>query len=253
VRLVDTHCHLNDTKAFPDPARTVSEAREVGIDRLVVVGTDEDSSRRALELADSFEGVFAVVGWHPTSAASYDRSRLSAIDEMLAHPKAVAVGEVGLDFYWDKSTPEEQYRCLDDHLELAGRAGKPVVLHCRDANDELLAHLEDGPALPYLFHCFSGDAGHARRAVELGAMLGVDGPITYSKNDALRSVFAEVPLDRVLVETDSPYLSPVPYRGQRNQPAWVVLVNRALAAVRGLSEEECAFATTANAERFFRL
>lgn len=251
MRLVDTHCHLNDAKAFPDPARTVEESREAGVDRLIVVGVDEESSRQAIEVAESHEGVFAIVGWHPTSAAAYESARLGAIEEMLEHPKVVAVGEVGLDFYWDKSTPEQQYRCLEDHLDLAERTGKPVVFHCRDANDELLTFLEGRAQVPYLFHCFSGDEGHAQRALALGALLGVDGPVTYPKNDALRAILADAPLERVVVETDSPYMAPVPFRGQRNRPAWVVYVNRALAATKGISEEECAAATTANAERFF--
>ncbi len=251
MRLIDTHCHLNDAKAFPDPAVTVAEARAAGVDRVIVVGTDEASSLRALEIASGIEGVYAVVGWHPTSAASYSSDRLVAIESMLSDPKVVAVGEVGLDFHWDKSTPLQQYLCLSDHLDLAARVGKPVVFHCRDANDELLAFLKSRAPLPYLFHCFSGDAGHAARAVELGAYLGVDGPITYPKNEALRSIFASVPRERIVVETDSPYMSPVPYRGQKNQPAWVVHVNRALATALGVTDEECAALTTANAERFF--
>ena len=249
MRLFDTHCHLNDAKAFPDPAAAIEEARRAGVDRLAIVGVDEESSRRALEIAESHDGVYAIVGWHPTSAASYTGTR--GIEEMLKSPKAVAVGEVGLDFYWDKSTPDEQYRCLSDHLDLAAQVGKPVVFHCRDANDELLTFLEGRAAHAYLFHCFSGDQSHAERAVALGAVLGVDGPITYPKNDALRAIFARVPRDRIVVETDSPYMSPVPYRGKPNRPAWVVNVNQALAGVLGVTAEECAELTTANAERFF--
>lgn len=253
MRLIDTHCHLNDAKAFPNPSATVAEARGAGVDRLIVVGVDEESSRRALEIAEAHEGVYAVVGWHPTSAAQYSSERLGAIERMLASPKAVAVGEVGLDFYWDKSTPEQQYACLYDHLDLAVRTKKPVVFHCRDAYDELLAVVENRHLFPHLFHCFSGDFSHAERAVLHGALLGVDGPITYPKNDALRSLTATVPRDRIVVETDSPYMAPAPYRGQRNRPAWVVYVNRALAGALGVSEEDCAAMTTANAERFFGL
>ena len=249
MRLFDTHCHLNDAKAFPDPAAAIEEARRAGVDRLAIVGVDEESSRRALEIAESHEGVYAIVGWHPTYAADYKDTK--AIEELLAHPKSVAIGEVGLDFYWDKSTPEQQYRCLEDHLDLAAEAKKPVVFHCRDANDELLTFLEGRAAHAYLFHCFSGDQSHAERAVALGAVLGVDGPITYPKNDALREIFASLPPDRIVVETDSPYMSPVPYRGKPNRPERVVHVNRALAMARGVSEEECAALTTSNAMRFF--
>jgi TatD DNase family protein len=253
VRLVDTHCHLNIAKAFPDPSRTVAEAREAGVDRLVVVGVDADSSQRAVEIAETHEAVFAVVGWHPTSAGQYSPAGLKAIESLLDHPKAVAVGEIGLDFYWDTTTPEQQHRCLRDQLELAADKGKPVVFHCRDAYEDLLSVLESRPPRPYLLHCFSGDVAQAQRAVALGAILGVDGPVTYPKNTALRDVFRSVPHDRIVVETDSPYMAPVPYRGQPNRPAWVVHVNAALAKVLGLSEQECADLTTRNAERFFGL
>lgn len=253
MRLIDTHCHLNDAKAFPDVGQTLAEARDAGVERVVVVGIDTESSRRALEIAESHEGVYAVVGWHPTSAAAYSSRELVEIEAMLASPRAVAIGEIGLDFYWDKSTPEQQYACLGEQLDLASRTGHPVVFHCRDAYDELLSVLEGRARLPYLFHCFAGDSAQAERALALGALLGVDGPITYPKNDAMRSLFSGVPRDRVVVETDSPYMAPVPFRGKANRPAWVVHVNAALAGCWGISAEECAALTTANAERFFRL
>ena len=253
MRLIDTHCHLYDEKAFPDSRSSVAEAAAAGVDRLVVVGIDSETSKQAIALADGFPGVYAVVGWHPTSAGEYSRAALGEIEKMLAHPKVVAVGEIGLDFYWDKSTPEQQYVCLEDQLDLASRCDKPVVFHCRDANDELITFLERRPPHPYLFHCFSGDAGHAERAVKLDCYFGVDGPITYPKNDELRSIFAFLPADRIVVETDSPYMAPVPNRGKRNRPAWVTYVNESLARARRISVDECAELTTANAERFFRL
>lgn len=251
--LIDTHCHLNDLKAFPDPAEAVREAQEAGVERMIVVGVDEESSRLALSIAESIDCVYAVVGWHPTSCGSYTRESLDVIEEMYSHPKAVAIGEIGLDFYWDKTTPEEQYACLTDHLDLALRLDAPVVFHCRDANDELLDFLEKRERQPFLFHCFSGDAKHAQRAVKLGAYFGVDGPITYPKNEAQREIFASLPTDRILIETDSPYLTPVPYRGKRNRPAYVAYVNEKLAEVLGMSAEECGEMTSANADRFFRL
>ena len=140
------------------------------------------------------------------------------IAQLLSHPKVVAFGEVGFDFYWDKSTPEQQERCFKDHLDLGAKHSKPVVFHCRDANDELLTHLEARPPLRYLFHCFSGDAGHARRATTLDAYFGFDGPLTYPKNEALRGIARSVPRDRIVIETDSPYMSPVPHRGKPNRP-----------------------------------
>ena len=253
MRLIDTHCHLNDAKAFPDPAGAVREANEAGVEKMIVVGVDERTSGRALQLTEEIDCLYAVVGWHPTSADEYRRDSLDRIERMLEHPKAVALGEIGLDFYWDKTTPEQQYACLRDQLELAARTGASVVFHCRDAYDELLSLLEDLDRVPYLFHCFGGDFVQAQRAVALGAYFGVDGPISYPKNHDLRSVFSGLPRDRILVETDSPYMAPVPNRGKPNRPAWVVHVNEALAGALEISPGECAELTTANADRFFGL
>jgi len=253
MRLIDTHCHLNDAKAFPNPAEAVREANEAGVEKMIVVGVDEKSSGRALQLTEEINCVYAVVGWHPTSADEYTRGSLDRIERMLEHPKAVALGEIGLDFYWDTTTPEQQHECLNDQLDLASRVGASVVFHCREAYDELLTVLEARERVPYLFHCFGGDFLQAQRAVALGAYFGADGPIGYPKNDDLRSVFAGLPRDRIVVETDSPYMAPVPCRGKPNKPAWVVHVNEALAYALGVSNDECAELTTKNAERFFGL
>jgi TatD DNase family protein len=172
---------------------------------------------------------------------------------MLRHPKTVAVGEVGLDFHWDYSTPEQQKVALLDQLELARRAEKPVVFHARDAYPQLLDILETRERLPYLFHCFAGTQEDARRAINLDAMFGVDGPVTYKNAGDLRHTLSQIPADRLVIETDSPYLSPVPHRGKPNTPAYVVHVNAALAQVLGITAEECAEQTTLNAEKFFRL
>jgi TatD DNase family protein len=254
MRLVDTHCHLNDLKAFPNPAEAVKEAQEAGVDRLVVVAVDNEWSRLALELADQFEGIYGVVGWHPSHSAEYKPSDLEIIREMAQHPKCVAIGEVGLDFYWDHATREQQEACLHPQLDLAEELGKPLVFHCRDAYPDLLSILEARrPQTKMLFHCFSGTEVEADRVLALGCWLGVDGPLTYPKNEATRALFARLPREKVLIETDSPWMSPVPFRGKPNRPAWVVHVNRALAGCWGITPEESAVITTANAEAFFGL
>ncbi len=253
MRLIDTHCHLNDQHDFPDPAAAVQEAAEAGVDRLIVIGVDTVTSESAVELADRFEGVYAAAGWHPNNATEYQTRELQRIEELLAHPKCVALGEIGLDFYRDHSMPGEQYKCLLEQLELAESTGKPVVFHCREANPDLLDVLEKREPHPWLFHCFSGNADNAQRAVELGCMFGVDGPITYPKSDDLRMVFQRLPQDRILIETDAPWMAPAPYRGKRNRPAWITHINERLAEVLELTPEQCAALTTANAERFFGL
>ncbi|HTQ10480.1 MAG TPA: TatD family hydrolase [Fimbriimonadaceae bacterium] len=251
--LIDTHCHLNDSAAFPNPAATVAEAVEAGVTRMFVVGVDAEDSRRAVDLAERFTEVYAIVGWHPNHAESYSREGLDAIGQMLAHPKVVALGETGLDFHWSYATPEKQKAALLEQIALAGKLGKPVVLHCREAYPQLLDILESIEILPYLFHCFAGDEEDAKRAFGLGCYFGVDGPISFKKSGQLREILKWLPRDRIVVETDSPYLSPEPHRGKPNKPANVALVNAALASTLGMTEEECAAMTTANAERFFRL
>lgn len=222
-----------------------------GVEKLIVVGIDLPTSRRAVELADEFDPVYAVVGIHPNSAKGYHPEMLGLVREMLHHPKVVALGEIGLDYYWDHATQAEQFLALRDQLQLAEETEKPVVFHCRDAYDDLLDILDKRDPHPWLLHCFSGTAEHARRAVALDCYFGVDGPITYPKAEDLRSIVRSLPRDRIVVETDSPYLTPAPHRGKPNRPAYTVWVNSGLASCLGIEREECARMTTENAERFF--
>jgi TatD DNase family protein len=251
--LVDTHCHLNLVDSFPDPVAAIKEARDAGVTRMIVIGVDVATSSLGLEIAEANEGVFAAVGVHPNYACDYKHSDISDLEEMLSHPKAVAIGEVGLDYHWDYATPEQQRIALFAQLNLAESTGKPVVFHCRKAYPDLLSILEKRTRHAWLFHCFSGDTDDARRAMALDTYFGVDGPITYPKATDLRSVVEMLPRDRIVIETDAPYLSPAPFRGKPNKPSYVRYVNAGLAASLGMSLEECAELTTANAERFFGL
>lgn len=253
MRLIDTHCHLNLPEAFPEPGRAIDEARAAGVDRLVVVGLDTATSEAAIRLAERHEGIFVAVGWHPNYSAHYTRRDLDDIAALLRHPKAVAVGETGLDNHWQEATPEQQMQALTDHLDLAASVGKAAVLHCREAYPELLQVLEARPRQPLQLHCFSGSEDDARRAVALGALLGFDGPITYRKKQALRDLAAGLAEASLLIETDSPFLAPEPFRGKPNEPARLVWVNRALAQARGVSEQASAESTTRNAVAFFGL
>lgn len=253
MRLVDTHCHLNFADAFPSVSLTLARARANEVDRVIVIGCDTETSRVAVSLADEFEGVFAVVGWHPNYAASYSRSELKAIEDLLSHPRVVGIGEIGLDYHWKYATAEQQRACTCDHLDLAVSSGMPVVFHCREAYSDLLDWVASLSITPQkmVLHCFGGDATDAERAVELGLWFGVDGPVTYKKNESLRSMLATLPKDRLMLETDAPYLSPEPYRGKPNEPAMIPLINSALSRVLVMTEAECAELTTSNAERFF--
>lgn len=249
--MIDTHCHLNDFEAFPDAERAVHEAKEAGVDRLIVVGIDEEWSQRAVDLAERFEGVFAVVGHHPNSAATFQDSSLELYRQLYSHPKVVAIGEIGLDYHWTYATKEQQFHALNAQLDLARELDAPVVFHCREAYPDLLDLLETRSPQPFLFHCFAGDTEDARRALEIGAMFGFDGPVTYKKADALRELIQSLPLERIVIETDAPWMAPEPYRGKPNHPKYLPLVLRRLSQVLDLSESRLEATLDQNSMRFF--
>ena len=248
---IDTHCHLNLPEYFSDPSAEIEYANSEGIHTLIVVGTDLDSSRRAVEIADEHACVFAVVGIHPNSSAAFTDRWGVEIAAMLNHPKVVAIGEIGLDYHWDYATPAQQLAALQAQLTIAQEAAKPIVFHCREAYPDLLDLLEMRPPQPYLLHCYAGDEADATRAIALSCYFGVDGPITYKKATALREIVAQLPRDRIVVETDAPFLTPEPFRGKQNRPGYVRYVNEALAKILEMSVEECATQTDANARAFF--
>lgn len=251
--LIDTHCHLNDAKAFPDPEAELALCRENGVEQLIVVGTNPEDWTRAVAMAERFENVYAIVGWHPNYTAHYDSATLPALEAHLAHPKVLALGEIGLDYHWDYAPRDVQFQALHDQLEIGFRLGLPIVFHARDAYSDLLDVLEEKGAHTYLFHCFAGTVEEARRGVALGSYFGVDGPITYKKADELRAVMASLPQDRIVIETDAPYMAPAPFRGKPNRPAYVKYVNEGLATALGMDPETCAAITTGNARRFFEI
>jgi TatD DNase family protein len=250
--LIDTHCHLNDAKAFPDPRAEIDAALAVGVERMIVVGTSPEDWERAVVMAELHAEVWAIVGWHPNYTADYDRSTLGRLRELMSHPRVLALGEIGLDYHWDYAERTVQFEALRDGLDLAAELGKPVVFHAREAYSDLLDVLEKRAPHPYLFHCFAGNPEEGVRAVALGAKFGVDGPVTYKKGDELREVLRNLPFESLVVETDAPYMSPVPYRGKPNRPAHVREVAEGLATALGRPFEEVAAQTTATACDFFR-
>lgn len=248
---VDTHCHLD---SLDDAESALAEARTAGVTAMVTVGTDLASSHLAVRDAGLYPGVRAAVGVHPHEADSFDQSALETIQALAKDPGVVAIGEIGLDFYRIHSSVERQQKAFRIQLDLAKQCGKPVILHIRDAYPEALELLEkSGPPPKLVFHCFSGSEADAGRALALGACISFAGNITYKKSEALREAAKVIPLSRLLIETDAPYLAPVPYRGKPNQPAYVAEVGRALAEIRGESAEEIARATTATAGEVFSL
>jgi TatD DNase family protein len=251
--LIDTHAHLDDRKYDDDREAVVERAMEAGVESIVTVGADLSSSRSAVALADRWEQVWATVGVHPHDAESLDRRTLDELRKLVGHPRVVAVGEIGLDFYRTLSSRAAQRAAFRDQLDLAAAAGKPVVIHIRDqeghveAYDEALRLLEqwasglnDRPRMANgrlalgVLHCFSGDLGTAQQAIEMGFCIGVDGPITYRNAGALRGLVAQLPLDRLVLETDCPYLTPQPRRGRRNEPAYLPYIAEKVAEVKGM-------------------
>ena len=246
---VDTHCHL--FLCDLEPQLLIENARAAGVRTLICAGIDPETSRRSLELAESFRGVFATAGMHPHTASEMDRAAGNAIEQLLASPHVVAVGETGLDHFRMLSPREDQEANLRLHVAMAREAGLPLVVHVRDAWPDILRLLHEGSAERVVIHCFSGDARIARECAARGYHLSFAANITYPKNAHLREAAATVPLDRLLVETDSPYLAPQRIRGRDNEPANVVDVVEELARVRDESADDLRDATYANAMRAF--
>ena len=248
MRWTDNHCHL---PADLDEARAVvDEARGVGVERLVDVGTDVASSRAASERSAALEGVWSTAGVHPHDAAG----GLDGLVELLGRPGVVAVGECGLDYHYDHSPRPAQREAFATQVALAHEHGLPLVIHTREAWDDTFAILDDtGVPERTVMHCFTGGPGEAEASLARGAHLSFSGIVTFKTADDLRAAVSLCPLDRLLVETDSPYLAPVPHRGRPNRPALLVHVGEALAAAKGVTVEAVAEASWDNAERFYRL
>jgi len=247
--LVDTHCHLFLIEE--DPVWVVEGSRAAGVDTLVCVGIDPESSRRSLELAESFRGVFATAGVHPHTASEFDEAAGAAVEELLATPQVVGVGETGLDFYRMLSPREDQERAFRAHVALSRETAKPLVVHVREAWPEAMAILDAERAEHVVLHCFSGDPDVAREAAARGYYLSFAGNLTYPKNSNLRDSAATVPTDRLLVETDSPFLAPQPLRGSDNRPQNVTMVVKELARAREEPLSTLQEATSVNARAAF--
>jgi TatD DNase family protein len=249
--LIDTHCHLDMLKGTPDEA--LAEARAAGVDAVVAVGIDLRSSRVAAGLAAGHEGVYAAVGVHPHDAVGFDGVVRTGLERLLAEPRVVAVGECGLDFYRDLAPRDMQRAAFVEQLDLARVAGKPVCVHSRDAGGEVFALLtEHGAGLTVVLHCFS-TPGYVDLCNERGYYVSFAGNLTYKGSEHLQHAARAVRDDLLLVETDAPFLSPLPRRGRPNRPAYVSLTARFLASLRGWTDDETAALTSANARRAFAL
>jgi TatD DNase family protein len=253
--LFDTHAHLHFPEFAGDLDAVLARARAAGVRRMVTIGTDVVTSRAAAALAAREPDVWAAVGIHPHEAADADEAALTEIERLASAPRVVAIGETGLDFFRDRSPREAQTRAFTAQVAMARRLGKPVLVHCRDAHAETLALLAaDGPLeRGGIMHCFSGDVALARRCIELGLLVSLAGPVTYPKPGALPDVARAIPADRLVVETDCPFLPPQPYRGKRNEPAYLAITAARVAELRGEPLADLAGRMSENARALFRL
>jgi TatD DNase family protein len=259
MQIVDSHAHLEMEQFDADRGEMLERARAAGVRVLLAIGSGSsptDKLDAAIPFAEQHDWIYATVGIHPHDAATATDEHFARLDELARHPKVLAWGEMGLDYYYDHSPRETQQLVFRRQLELARAHQQPIVVHCRDAWDDCLAILEQdwGPSgLGGILHCFTANLPEARRGMDMGFMVSFAGNVTYPKMQHLRDVAREIPLESLLTETDSPFLPPQGRRGKRNEPAYVVEVAQALANVRNLAPEEVASATAANFRRFFRL
>jgi TatD DNase family protein len=257
MMLIDSHCHFNFNAFDEDRAEVLARARAAGVVALINPGTDLDDSRQIVALAETNPNLYAAIGFHPNDAANFDETTLAELRYLARHSRVVAIGEIGLDYYWDKAPRPVQWQVLEQQLALAKEVGKPVIIHQREAAADTMAILRQwaaGQPHPGLvLHSFSGDRAMAEEALELGFYLGVSGPVTFKNARELPEIVAAAPPERLLVETDAPFLAPHPLRGKRNEPAYVKLVAERVAALRGLPLAEMSLRLSENTIALFKL
>ncbi len=252
--LFDTHAHYDDESFDADRDAVLTALPEQGVGLILNPGCDVESSRKAVRYAAAYPHVYAAVGIHPENCGGCTAGNLDAIRALAQLPKTVAIGEIGLDYYWAENPPRDfQQQVLRQQLALARELALPVIIHDREAHADTLAIVREFPGVTGVFHCFSGSPEMARELLKMGWYLGFDGPVTYKNARRAPEVAAVTPLDRMLIETDSPYMTPVPYRGRRNDSGYVHLVAEKLAEWKGVTPEEMARVTTENGKRLFRI
>jgi TatD DNase family protein len=249
--MIDTHCHLDMREFDADREEVIRRARDAGVEALLTVGTDREGSIRAMEIAGQYDFVYASVGVHPHDAKDFTEHMYSDLIEWSKKQKVVAIGETGLDYHYDHSPREVQQEVFRQHLRLARETGLPVIIHSREAKEDTLRILRESGVNSGVLHCFSGDAAMAEEAMEMGFYISLAGPVTFKKAAGLREIARIVPDDYLLTETDAPYLSPEPFRGKRNEPAFMEYTLRHIAALRAISYDDAARITTLNAKRLF--
>ncbi|GAB4072103.1 TatD family hydrolase [Barrientosiimonas marina] len=253
--LVDTHVHLNADEFAEDREETIQRAFDAGVEYMVVVGFDRQTIPLAIEIAERYDTIYAAVGWHPVDAVDMTDDDLNWIEELSSHPKVVAIGEMGLDYHWDKSPKEIQKDVFRRQIALAKRVNMPIIIHNREATEDIRDLLQEEKAsdIGGIMHCYNTSAAYMQSFLDMDFYISIGGPVTFKNATLPKDAAAAVPSDRLLVETDAPFLAPHPNRGKRNEPAYVKLVAEKVAELRGQSFEELSHMTTANAFTFFNI
>ncbi|CQR47495.1 putative deoxyribonuclease YcfH [Paraliobacillus sp. PM-2] len=253
--LFDTHVHLNVEQFDQDREEVIQRAKEAGVSNMVIVGFDHETIPKAIELAETYEHFYAAVGWHPVDAIDFTDKELQWLEELVEHPKVVALGEMGLDYHWDKSPHDVQKEVFRKQIRLARKVNMPIIIHNREATEDIITILQQEKAneVGGIMHCYNDDPTYVPTCLDMNFYISLGGPVTFKNAKLPKEVAKMVPIDRLLIETDCPFLAPHPNRGKRNEPAYVALVAQQIATLRGISVEEVEQATKKNADRLFRL
>jgi TatD DNase family protein len=251
--LFDTHAHINALQYEEDRLEVINRARDEGVKNIVVVGFDTETIHGAMKLAEEYDFIYAAVGWHPVDAIDMKEEDLDWIESLASHPKVVAIGEMGLDYHWDKSPKDIQKDVFRKQIALAKRVKLPIIIHNREATEDIVTILQEENAAEVggIMHCFSGSLEVAKKCIDMNFYISFGGPVTFKNAKKPKEVAKEIPLDRLLIETDCPYLTPHPFRGKRNEPAYVKYVAETIAELRELSFEQIAQKTSDNARQIF--
>lgn len=255
--LIDTHSHLCDTKFDNDRLETIQRASEKGVKKIIEIGCDPSLWDKVLNLADSNADIYCALGIHPQEASKITQPIFEKLENLSASKKVIAIGETGLDYYHENSPRDIQKEVFLKHIQLALKTNKPLVIHCRDAYNDMIEILKDefhsNKNINGVIHCFSGSIEHALWFTKMGFILGIDGPVTYPTANKLRHIVENIPLEKIILETDSPYLTPQDFRGKRNEPAYLYFIAEQIAKIRQTSIENIISITTSNAQKLFHL
>ncbi|HIW33243.1 MAG TPA: TatD family hydrolase [Candidatus Paenibacillus intestinavium] len=253
--LFDTHAHLDSPQFDEDRAEMIARAREAGVELIVNIGFDRKTIPTTIALAEEYDFIYAAVGWHPVESIHMQAGDLEWIEELCQHPKVVAIGEIGLDYHWDTSPKEVQHEVFRKQIRLAKKVNKPIIIHNRDAHEDVIRILkeEDASEVGGIMHCYSGSWETAQQCLDMNFYISFGGPVTFKNARVPKEVLANVPLDRLLIETDCPYLAPHPHRGKRNETAFVSLIAETASQIKGISVEKLAAITTQNGKNCFRI